>query len=231
MTWESSTVSVGETITAEQYNDLRTDVESVYNSAVPIGTMLMWAGSSGAVPTGWALCDGSAISRTTYSDLFTLLSTTFGSGDGSTTFNLPNMQDRFPVGAGNSYSRNAQGGASSNNISHTHSVSAHTHSIPSHAHNDGNLRADIDFEYNTGGGVYYDTAPNSFTANTRNNLYGGETSGSYGRSYGVDVSGNTGDWGGTSGSGGSGTTGSGGTTALDNRPPYIGILFIIKISA
>jgi microcystin-dependent protein len=62
----------------------------------PVGTINMFAGSS--APTGWLLCNGAAISRTTYSDLFTVIGTTYGSGDGSTTFNLPNLKGKFPVG-------------------------------------------------------------------------------------------------------------------------------------
>jgi hypothetical protein len=56
--------------------------------AVPVGTMFMFAGSS--APTGFLLCDGSAVNRTTYSTLFSLIGSTYGSGNGSTTFNLPN---------------------------------------------------------------------------------------------------------------------------------------------
>jgi microcystin-dependent protein len=51
-------------------------------------------------PTGWLLCDGSAISRTVYADLFDIISTTFGVGDGSTTFNVPDFRGVFPRGAG-----------------------------------------------------------------------------------------------------------------------------------
>lgn len=58
------------------------------NTSFPVGSMLVYAGST--APTGWLLCDGSAVSRTTYSGLFTVISSSFGSGDGSTTFNLPN---------------------------------------------------------------------------------------------------------------------------------------------
>ena len=62
-----------------------------YNSlhAVPVTAMMLWANTT--YPTGWLLADGSAISRTTYSDLFTAIGTTYGVGDGSSTFNLPNM--------------------------------------------------------------------------------------------------------------------------------------------
>ncbi len=62
------------------------------------GTVTMFAGAS--APADWLLCDGSAVSRTTYSALFAVTSTTFGIGDGSTTFNLPDLRSRIPVGAG-----------------------------------------------------------------------------------------------------------------------------------
>jgi microcystin-dependent protein len=57
--------------------------------AVPVGAMQLFAMSS--LPTGWLRADGSAVSRTVYADLFTAIGTTYGSGDGSTTFNLPNI--------------------------------------------------------------------------------------------------------------------------------------------
>lgn len=66
-------------------------VLKTYNSlhAVPVTAMMLWANTT--YPTGWLLADGSAISRTTYSDLFTAIGTTYGVGDGSTTFNIPSM--------------------------------------------------------------------------------------------------------------------------------------------
>ena len=65
-----------------------------------IGEMKIWCGASNAVPDGWLYCDGSAISRTTYADLFDVIGTAFGSGDGSTTFNIPDMRESVPKGAG-----------------------------------------------------------------------------------------------------------------------------------
>lgn len=59
---------------------------------------LPYAGST--VPTGWLECDGSAVSRTTFAALFTAISTTWGAGDGSTTFNLPDCRGRVPIGSG-----------------------------------------------------------------------------------------------------------------------------------
>lgn len=63
---------------------------------VPTGIVQFFAGSS--APKGWLVCDGSAVSRTEYDELFEVIGTTYGAGDGSTTFNLPNLIDRFTEG-------------------------------------------------------------------------------------------------------------------------------------
>lgn len=67
-------------------------------SGAPTGSILMFGGTS--APTGFLLCQGQAISRSTYSALFAIIGTTFGVGDGSTTFNIPDMRGIFPRGAG-----------------------------------------------------------------------------------------------------------------------------------
>lgn len=64
----------------------------------PPGFIDEYAGS--AAPSGWLVCDGSAVSRTTYAALFAAIGTIWGAGDGSTTFNLPNLQRRSTVGSG-----------------------------------------------------------------------------------------------------------------------------------
>jgi microcystin-dependent protein len=66
---------------------------------VPSGVISAFGGST--APTGWLLCDGTAVSRTTYSALFALIGTTYGAGDTTTTFNLPNLKGRVPVGRDN----------------------------------------------------------------------------------------------------------------------------------
>lgn len=66
---------------------------SVYS---PAGMVSQFAGAT--APTGWLLCDGTAVSRTIYAALFTAIGTTYGAGDGSTTFNVPNLQGRVPAG-------------------------------------------------------------------------------------------------------------------------------------
>lgn len=63
---------------------------------LPIGIILPL--SSDTIPEGYLLCDGSEISRTTYSTLFSVIGTTYGAGDGSTTFNIPDLQGKVPVG-------------------------------------------------------------------------------------------------------------------------------------
>ncbi len=103
----------------------------------PIGQITMWP--TNTAPTGWLLCYGQAISRSTYATLFALIGTTFGSGDGSTTFNLPDMRGRTPVG------QDDMGGTSANRVTDAQADSiggaggAETHTLatsemPAHTH-------------------------------------------------------------------------------------------------
>lgn len=116
-----------------------------------VGEMMIWPTDS--PPAGWLLCYGQAISRSTYAVLFALLGTTYGTGNGSTTFNLPDLRGRFPLG------QDDMGGSSANRVtateadnlgqasgaethtlssgempSHTHTQNAHTHTQNSHNH-------------------------------------------------------------------------------------------------
>ena len=94
----------------------------------PAGTVSMWSGTASSVPNGYLLCDGSAVSRVAYTDLFNAIGTAHGSGDGSTTFNLPNLRNRFVVGEGTSYALAATGGsADAVLIAHSHTYSRATH--------------------------------------------------------------------------------------------------------
>lgn len=99
---------------------------SAVSAAMPTGALTMYGGAS--APTGFLLCDGSAVSRVTYAALFAVVSTTYGAGDGSTTFNVPDLRQRFPLGkaaSGTGATLGGTGGA----IDHTHSVPAHYHSM------------------------------------------------------------------------------------------------------
>lgn len=76
----------------------------------PLGVINPFGGAN--APEGWLLCDGQAISRADYADLFAVIGTAFGSGDGSTTFNIPDFRGEFLRGAGNnSHSGQGNGGA------------------------------------------------------------------------------------------------------------------------
>jgi microcystin-dependent protein len=81
-------------------------------------------------PTGWLLCDGTAVSRTTYLDLFNLVGTTYGVGDGSTTFNTPNMKGRAIVGYDPSQAEFDTMGETGGEKAHALSVAE----MPSHSH-------------------------------------------------------------------------------------------------
>ena len=98
----------------------------VTESSIPAGTMVQWGGST--APTNWLLCDGTAVSRTTYATLFAAIGTSYGVGDGSTTFNLPDLRGRVPVGknAGTFATLGATGG--------TETVTLAVTNLPSHTH-------------------------------------------------------------------------------------------------
>jgi microcystin-dependent protein len=115
-------------------------------SILPLGIIMPLYSST--IPNGWLLCNGQAISRNTYSDLFDLIGTTYGLGDNSSTFNIPNMNEKFIFGVDstNAYglgltSLNLSGGGNTQTLNitqlpaHSHSGSTGTLSIASHTHN------------------------------------------------------------------------------------------------
>ena len=132
-------------------------VLSGLNGGTITGEVKMWP--TATAPTGYLLCDGSLVSRTTYADLFAVIGTTFGAGDGSTTFKLPAFQDKMPIGAGVSYSANTTGGsADAIVVSHTHTFTGTA--LPNHNHFIGNTGTGIG---NAGGGnAAVNTAPQTF---------------------------------------------------------------------
>lgn len=106
----ASMVSAGKAVVSTLTSLIRTnfidhesrisDLESatILNGFI-VGEVRIWSSSN--LPTGFLWCDGSAVSRTTYADLYAVISTTYGVGDGSTTFNLPDARGRTPVGLDN----------------------------------------------------------------------------------------------------------------------------------
>lgn len=87
-------------VVADSLGDLHRASTEVTQSllASPAGMITMFGGST--PPAGWLLCNGSAVSRSTYAELFAVIGTTYGPGNGTTTFNLPDLAGRFPLGQG-----------------------------------------------------------------------------------------------------------------------------------
>lgn len=121
---------------------LTTVPNSITDNLAPPGVVLPYAGS--AAPSGWLICDGSAVSRTTYALLFAAISTTYGVGDGSTTFNVPDLRGRAVAGkddmGGTAASRLTTGGSGINGTTlgaagGTETYTLTTAHIPAHSHN------------------------------------------------------------------------------------------------
>jgi microcystin-dependent protein len=157
----------------------------------------MWPTSS--PPTGWLLCNGQAVSRTTYAGLFAVVGTIFGVGNGSSTFNLPDYRDRMPVGAGTTFGANTAGGSKDAVVvSHTHAVTD-----PGHLHSDAYYISSY-----SGGGYGQNFKVQSAT--TWPNGVSTVASNTGTAATGISIQ----------------TSGVSETNA--NMPPYLGIYFIIK---
>jgi len=119
---------------------IQMSVEAPAASASPPGAVTQYAGS--AEPAGWLFCDGQEVSRTTYSALFASISTTYGVGDGSTTFNVPDARGKSSVGANNSGLPNGlDGGFTTRDLADTGGAETHQLSVsemPSHGHSTNN---------------------------------------------------------------------------------------------
>ena len=120
---------------ATKYNFNGSNLTNI--QGVNTGIVVPWGTAS--VPSGFLACDGSAVSRTTYSALFAVVGTTYGVGDGSTTFNVPNLAGRTVISKSNNQSLASTGGA--NCITPTGNISGATanttltvNQIPSHSH-------------------------------------------------------------------------------------------------
>lgn len=180
----------------------------------PPGAIVMFGGSS--APEGWLLCDGSAVSRTTYANLFMAISTTYGVGNGSTTFNLPDISGRVPVGrnaSDASFDTLGETGGHKELAAHTHTGPSHTHTgttategahthTYTDVHTDGGAAANFGSSYQVG----------QYTSTTRTTAAGSAHSHTF-----------------TSDASGTENTGSTGNGNAGNLQPYIVLNYIIKI--
>jgi len=173
----------------------------------PVGKIDMFAGSS--APSGWFICDGSAISRLDYPELYAVIGTTYGAGDGSLTFNLPDLQGRVPVGVSSSYALASTGGSTT--VKLTDAQMAHGHGFTQPTVNGGSHRHTVvnqnQTTYLVPGGSYYGLISNSS---------GNYTGYDGGHSHTVKN-------GAVSNLSGASST----RTAHDNMQPYIAINYII----
>lgn len=146
----------------------------------PIGTLVQTPMDVGLDGGEWVLCDGRAISRSTYAALFAKVGTTFGVGDGSETFNVPDIRHKFLLGSG-TYAVSTTGGADTVTLteaqipSHTHSVVVEGHSTDDngvgHLVGGGSYTVNVDGSFTatsaaTGGGEAHSNMPPYFVVNT-----------------------------------------------------------------
>jgi microcystin-dependent protein len=209
-------------------SSVQTQINSAAGATAPTGSIILW--TTGTAPSNWLLCNGAAVSRTTYANLWNVLraggsTSPYGNGDGSTTFNLPNLVGRVPFGAdGNQDEFNFLGETGG-----TKTLTIAIANLPVHNHSiDHNHAA---FDTSSGGShthTYTDRGNTSTTfsygsglgqLSLAENTSGSYTTSSSGSSHSHEI--NVPNFSGTSGNTGSGT-------ALPSLPPYIVLNYIIK---
>ena len=221
----------GATLTTTELNyvdGVTSAIQTQLTTNTPVGAVTMWV--TGTAPTGWFLCNGNAVSRTTYSALFAVIGTTYGTGDNTTTFNLPDLLGRVPMGAGSgtgltTRTLGTELGSESTTLDSTH-IPQHSHTI-NHGHtasastsivNDGTHTHQTNIEIAgslANGGIYL---LESNTTPRGNYLQSGGDH-SHGASTSVTVDGHTGS---------SGNYGTASPTAVTAVQPSTVINFIIK---
>lgn len=195
----------------------------------PAGIVMPFAGT--VAPQGCLLCDGSAVSRTTYAELFAVIGTTYGAGDGETTFNIPDLSGRVVIGVSNSHALASTGGSETVTLT-SDQLPAHLHVVPQHGHeNDIQMKTPAfahnvnfpGFKYNgfyystlaNGSSTYRNSATNTYATRTQDLLVADHASANCNMSGSVTKC----------NSFSSGTYGNGG--AHNNMQPYISVNYII----
>ena len=156
---------------------------------IPTATIVPWSSSS--VPTGFLECNGANVSRSTYADLFGIIGTTYGSGDGSSTFGLPDLQDNVAVGKSGTKALASTGGANTTPVTASGNVGGSTANatlstpqLASHSH----------FYYkqqNTHGGTGFNFGPNPLRTTSQLTSSNTGSGGSHSHNMSATFSGNT----------------------------------------
>lgn len=167
--------------------------------STPVGVIEAFAGVNS--PAGWLFCDGSAISRIQYPELFSALGTTYGSGDGSTTFNLPDLRGRMPFGKGTHADVASLGQNEGASLANRRPKHQHTVYDPNHSHQQY-------LGWSGSGNVlpYWD-------GNTSRGIYGGGNTGP--TSTGIKIN----------------PEGASSSSSPQDAPPYLVVNYIIKAVA
>ncbi len=150
----------------DQLQKIREELDELHNSAaeveeavqtsatIPTGTVLPYAGTD--APDEYLICDGAAVSRTTYADLFAVIGETYGAGDSSTTFNVPDLKGRAVFGkaaSGTFQTLGDTGGAE------TDTVAAHSHALAAGVEITNTGSGSWDHTTESGGGATVDILP------------------------------------------------------------------------
>ncbi len=214
------------------------------------GSVIMFAAS--LPPDGWVLCNGQFLNRLEYAGLFAVIGTTFSAGDGTTTFGVPNLASRFPIGNSASYPLGSVGG--SKDHQHANGTESHGHGASGSGSDSGHGHAGIGHSHSVNGHTHgFTGSSHNHSASTAGHAHGSVASGSATtttQTPGTTVVAATG--GGTVGSGNEGilngtasvasgnanisvgvSVGSGNTTKNDavtdkSLPPYISLNYIMK---
>jgi len=208
-----------------------TNFYEAFTNTVPAGSIQMWA--TGTAPSGYVLCNGAAISRTFYSTLFAVIGTTFGVGDGSTTFNVPDYTNRMPYGAAVGTTGGSTTISTSNLPSHTHTGTTNGQSVP-HSHTysgttSGQSQSHHHITLEPTAGTYQNVTANfggdfataGYGSTLNGNYITGGASQDHNHTYSGTSANNSVDH-----NHGFTTNATGSGTAF--LPPYLGINFIIK---
>ena len=197
------------------------------SASLPAGTIVQWPGAT--APANWLICDGASVSRTTYASLFAAIGVQYGSGDGTTTFNLPNLKGRVAVGLDSSQTEfdtlGETGGAKTHTLtsaempSHSHTQDAHTHTFSGSTNTTGAHTHSLNGKVNISQNGYGQNSPingnagnfadgTAYSAGDHSHTFSGTTSSTTATNQ---------------------STGGGG--AHNNLQPYIVLNYIIKTSA